>query len=90
MKMLNIHFQHKEFCPASPTFESVLHFVVTESMTFQKMSGRKMATDLRRVRQREFHSLVACGPAQVETFLLRVHHERLRHIVVQLLPLLST
>lgn len=65
MKMLNIPLQQnrlvlvfKRIYVASPAFGFVRHFVVTESMTFQKTSGHKMATDLRCVRQREFHSLV--------------------------------
>lgn len=43
-----------------------------------KMSGHKMAADLRCVRQREFHTLIVvhCKLVFDATVLLRVHHER--------------
>lgn len=52
-------------------FRPVHHFVVTKSVTFQKLSGHKMAADLRRVRQRRFRYLaVHSRLAFVATLLL--------------------
>lgn len=61
-KMSNIKFR-KKIIFASPTSGLVLHLVVTQSVTFQKRSGPKMAADLRCVRQRDSH--FCCGPLQL-------------------------
>lgn len=59
-------------------FRPVHHFAVTKSVTFQKLSGHKMAADLRRVRHRRFRYLAVHSKlAFVATLLLALEDQML-------------